>query len=153
MNAEQWMELAINGRVSQVLIPMGFQPTLPELYCGIDGWRVRFFFYGMSLYGGVPALETPAYRLEFSLDTRHVVTFDALTGGGMPLAGDESLSESVLEERQQNYLSELDQALTDPDHTNEGLYTLWLAAHPEQLAQVLAQLTQAGHETEQEGAR
>ena len=52
MNAEQWMELAINGRVSQVLIPMGFQPTLPELYRGIDGWRIRFFFYGMSLYGG-----------------------------------------------------------------------------------------------------
>ena len=77
-----------------------------------------------------------------------MVTFDALTGGGMPLAGDESLSESVLEERQQNYLSELDQAFTDPDHTNEGLYTLWLAAHPEQLAQTLAPLTQAGHETE-----
>ena len=148
MNAEQWMELAINGRVSQVLIPMGFQPTLPELYRGIDGWRIRFFFYGMSLYGGAPALESPAYRLEFSLDTRHVVSFDALTGGRMPLAGGESLSESVLEERQQNYLSELDQALTDPDHTNEGLYTLWLAAHPEQLAQTLAPLTQAGHETE-----
>ena len=45
-------------------------------------------------------------------------------------------------------MSELDQALTDPDHTNEGLYTLWLAAHPEQLAQTLAPLTQAGHETE-----
>ena len=40
MNAEQWMELAINGRVSQVLIPMGFQPTLPELYLGADGWRI-----------------------------------------------------------------------------------------------------------------
>lgn len=66
----------------------------------------------------------------------------------MPLAGGESLSESVLEERQRNYLSKLDQALTNPDHTNEGLYALWLAAHPEQLAQALALLTQAGHETE-----
>ena len=30
MHAEQWMELAVNGRASRELIPMGFQPTLPS---------------------------------------------------------------------------------------------------------------------------
>ena len=85
MHAEQWMELAVNGRASRELIPMGFQPTLPELYRGADGWRVRFFFYGMRLRNGEPALEAPAYRLEFSLASGRPVSFDALAGAGKPL--------------------------------------------------------------------
>ena len=87
MHAEQWMELAVNGRASRELIPMGFQPTLPELYRGADGWRVRFFFYGMRLRDEEPALETPAYRLEFSLASGRPVSFDALAGAGKPLDG------------------------------------------------------------------
>ena len=100
MHAKQWMELAVNGRASRELIPMGFQPTLPELYRGADGWRVRFFFYGMRLRDGEPALETPAYRLEFSLASGRPVSFDALAGAGKPLDGGDALLDPQLEERQ-----------------------------------------------------
>ena len=145
MHAEQWMELAVNGRASRELIPMGFQPTLPELYRGADGWRVRFFFYGMRLRDEEPALETPAYRLEFSLASGRPVSFDALAGAGKPLDGGDALLDPQLEERQRTYLSELERALPDPEAGGEALYPLWLAACPEPLADVLAPLTHTEH--------
>lgn len=150
MNAEKWMELAACGHVSQTLIPMGFQPTLPELCRAESGWRVRFFYYGVNLITGVPVLEAPAYRLEFSLADGRPVSFDTLPGTGMTLDGNGSLLELGLEDAQREYLVQLDLALEQPETGAEGLYPLWLAAHPAPLSEILAQLTRTWHKSETE---
>lgn len=147
MNAEQWMEQASTSKAVNACIPLGYQPTLPELYHSEHGWLLRFYYYRVSLSSGAPLLGKPAYTISFSTDGQ-VVSFrklDADAGVGLP--GEDLMSPSF-GARQQDYLERLDAVLDAPDDAAaQDLYSLWLAAAPQAIrGELEAWTTRTGKE-------
>ena len=147
MNAEQWMEQASASAAVNTCIPLGYQPTLPELYHSEHGWLLRFYYYRVSLTSGAPLLGKPAYTISFSTDGQ-VVSFQKLDAGTVASLPGEDLMSPSFGERQQDYLERLDAVLDAPDDAAaEALYSLWLAAAPQAIrGELEAWTTRTGKE-------
>lgn len=147
MNAEQWMEQAATSAAVNACIPLGYQPTLPELYHSEQGWLLRFYYYSIRLSSGAPLVGKPAYTISFSLDGQ-VVSFQKLDADAAASLPGEDLERPSFGARQQAYMARLDAVLDDPDDAAaQALYPLWLAAAPHAIRSELeAWTTQAGKE-------
>lgn len=139
MTAEQWMEHAAFGSVSNSCIPLGYQPLLPVPTS--DGSKLRFFYYGLRHGTDGFTIELPKYELCFYIANGRVFRFVTLAEGNVPsLQCDEMLTEDF-EQRQKVYFTQLDEALkgcnTDsPDQLRQA----WLEAQPVCLRSVLEHL-------------
>lgn len=147
-NAEQWMETAVSGEEVQRLIPLGYQPTLPELYRGEDGIALRFFYYRSYLEGEKLCMGPPEFSLEFD-PIREVQTgFHTFPlADGQVLEGSDALEEN-LARSQWAYLTGLDGLLAGLDNLGskklEELRGQWLEAHARALTPFLIRLTDRG---------
>ncbi|MGN1027435.1 MAG: hypothetical protein ACI4P4_13660 [Faecousia sp.] len=147
MNAEQWMEQAAGSAAVNACIPLGYQPTLPEMYHSEDNWLLRFYYYKISPSPEVLRVGMPAYTITFSLDGQ-VVSFQKLnTDTGVLLPGGD-LEDPSFGERQQVYMARLDAVLCCPDDAAaQALYPLWLEAAPQAIRSELETWTrQTGKE-------
>lgn len=144
-NAEQWMETAVSGEEVQRLVPLGYQPTLPELYRGEDGITLRFFYYKSYLEGEKLCVEPPEFSLEFD-PIREVQTgFHTFSpADGRVLDGSDALEEDFARS-QWAYLAGLDGLLARLDSLGskelEELHSRWPGAHARALTPFLIRLT------------
>lgn len=131
MNAEQWMEQAAASAAVNACIPLGYQPTLPELYHSERSWLLRFYYYSINLSSGALLVGKPAYTISFSLDGQ-VVSFQKLDADASVSLPGEDLGSPSFGARQQAYMARLDAALDCPDDAAaQALYPLWLATVPQ----------------------
>lgn len=62
---KEGMNRASQGAEANACIPIGYQPTMPEIYFS-DGCRyMRFFYYCIRIGASGPEVELPAYQMVF----------------------------------------------------------------------------------------
>lgn len=138
------MELACNGSFIRTCVPLGLQPTLPDLYRSENWICVRFYYYRATMKNGGIEISKPIYEVVYS--TSGVPVFFAQltdTIGGYASANE--MLEAPYAERQEKYIAELDCMLAHLEKTNnavsdeqiQALHALWLDAQPEPLRPAL----------------
>lgn len=148
-NAEEWLELACTGSFVNECIPLGFQPTLPELYRNKGRTCLRFYYYRVRTDNSGIGIGKPVYEVTFS-ETGSPVSFNQIGDEVSGYTAANEILQTAFGERQMRYLDELNCVLalmeTDPGETKlHGLYGLWLDAQPKCLRGVLKMQTEEDH--------
>lgn len=148
-SAEDWLELACAGSFVSECVPLGFQPTLPELYRNQGKNCLRFHYYRVRMDNGEIRISKPMYQVSFS-ETGSPVSFTQIEDEVGDYTAANEMLQTAFAERQKKYLAELDRVLalmeTDSsDAKRYGLYSLWLDAQPECLRGTLKIQTEEDH--------
>lgn len=144
MRTEQWIEYASFGNEVNACIPLGYQPTLPQLYrSDNDSLQIRFYYYRVNMSNGNVRIGMPSYTISFSLD-RQITYFKKLNADNTEYFQFDELGDNSFEERQKAYIEQLDKALEQGILGNEELQELknrWLEANPNAVRKSLKKLT------------